>query len=388
MTNWEIQQIFDIDSARSFEAAALNIFRFQYNNNPVYNQYCNFVMESPAERITRVEQIPFLPIKYFKTRSVTSFAGEPQAVFTSSSTTGMQPARHCVKELRIYEESFIRGFELFYGNIADYDILALLPSYLERKGSSLIYMAEKLIERSKSASLASAGRTNRSGFYLYNHKDLYDTLLRLKEEGRKTILLGVTFALLDFCSHFSISFPNLIIMETGGMKGHGKEVTRGELHRALYKGFGTKKIHSEYGMAELMSQAYLVGDYNPAGMASDESPEANTADTVEPVKDSVQQDTIFFTPPWMRILIRNLHNPFSYNAIDGSASSLGAINIIDLANVWSCSFIETEDIGRVVAPDIASSVYANKPENTTAFTVEGRLKESERRGCNMLIEAE
>lgn len=388
MTNREIRQIFEIDSARSFEAVALNLFRFQYNNNPVYNQYCNLVTDAPAEQITGLEQIPFLPIKYFKTRRVTSFNGEPQAVFTSSSTTGMQPAKHYVKELCIYEESFIRGFELFYGDIADYDILALLPSYLEREGSSLIYMAEKLIERSKSASLASAGRGNRSGFYLYNHKDLYDTLLQLREEGRKTILLGVTFALLDFCAHFSMSFPNLIIMETGGMKGRGKEVTREELHSTLYKGFGTKKIHSEYGMAELMSQAYLVGEYNPAWLAGDETPGANATDAAVPVKDSVQQDTIFFTPPWMKILIRNLNDPFSYNALGGSASNLGGINIIDLANVLSCAFIETEDVGRIIAPDIASSISAHKPVNITAFTVEGRLKESERRGCNMLIETE
>lgn len=383
MTDSEIQQIFNIKDGLDFERLAVEVFRFQYGNNPVYNQYCNLVMDCPLEQITKIEQIPFFPIKYFKTKRVACFEGEPQAVFTSSSTTGMQPAKHYVKELHIYEESFIKGFELFYGDIADYDIVALLPSYLEREGSSLIYMAEKLIEKSKSAS---ADRTNRSGFYLYNHRDLYETLLKLKEEGRKTILLGVTFALLDFCSQYSLSFPNLVIMETGGMKGRGKEVTREELHRTLYRGFGTKRIHSEYGMAELMSQAYLVGEYNPAEMCGSETPRANATGAVVPVKDSVQQDTIFFTPPWMKILIRNLNDPFSYNSVGGTASGLGGINIIDLANVWSCSFIETEDVGRLVGKSVASSICNNLPPNSTAFTVEGRMKDSERRGCNMLIE--
>lgn len=386
MTEREIQQIFNINGAHEFERLAIEVFRFQYSNNPVYNQYCNLVMDCSPEQITKIEQIPFFPIKYFKNRRVACFDGEPQAVFTSSSTTGMQPAKHYVKDLRIYEESFLKGFELFYGDIADYDIVALLPSYLEREGSSLIYMTEKLIEKSK---LASADRTNRSGFYLYNHRDLYETLLRLKEEGRKTILLGVTFALLDFCSQFSLSFPNLIIMETGGMKGRGKEVTREELHGTLYKGFGTKKIHSEYGMAELMSQAYLVGEYNPAGAAGNGGSLGNVANAVDgvvPVKDVMLQDTVFFTPPWMKILIRNLNDPFSYNPVSGSASNLGGINIIDLANVWSCSFIETEDVGRLVEQSVALSICNNLPPNSTAFTVEGRMKDSERRGCNMLIE--
>lgn len=384
MIEREIQQIFNISGAQDFERLAIEVFRFQYSNNPVYNQYCNLVMDCPPEQITKIGQIPFFPIKYFKNRRVASFDGEPQTVFISSSTTGMQPAKHYVKDLRIYEESFLKGFELFYGDIADYDIVALLPSYLEREGSSLIYMAEKLIERSKSFSTS---RTNRSGFYLYNHKELYDTLLQLKGEGRKTILLGVTFALIDFCSQFSLSFPNLIIMETGGMKGRGKEVTREELHRTLYKGFGTKKIHSEYGMAELMSQAYLVGEYNPARAAGEETLGANTtAGAVVPVKNSVQQDTVFFTPPWMKILIRNLNDPFSYNSVSCSASNLGGINVIDLANVWSCSFIETEDMGRLVEQSVALSICNNLPPNSTAFTVEGRMKDSERRGCNMLIE--
>lgn len=388
MTEWEIQRIFNINDAHDFERLAIEIFRFQYGNNHIYNQYCNLVMDCPPEQITKIEQIPFFPIKYFKKRRVACFNSEPQAIFTSSSTTGMQPAKHYVKDLHIYEESFLKGFELFYGDIEDYDIVALLPSYLEREGSSLIYMAEKLIERSKSSS---TGRINRSGFYLYNHKELYDTLLQLRVEGRKTILLGVTFALLDFCSQFSLSFPNLIIMETGGMKGRGKEVTREELHSTLYKGFGTKKIHSEYGMAELMSQAYLVGEYNHAGAAGEETLGANTTDAVEgavSVKDAVSQDTLFFTPPWMKILIRNLNDPFSYNSVGGFASNLGGINIIDLANVWSCSFIETEDVGRLVEWSAALSICNNLPPNSTAFTVEGRMKDSERRGCNMLIEAE
>lgn len=375
MTDREIQQLFNIDCAERFEAAAIEIFRFQYRNNPVYNQYCNLVLDCPFEQVGKIEQIPFFPIKYFKTKKVACFDEQPQAVFTSSSTSGMQPARHYVKDLQIYEESFLKGFGLFYGDIADYDILALLPSYLEREGSSLIYMAEKLIEKSKAASKV---RTNRSGFYLYNHKDLYDTLLQLKEEGRKTILLGVTFALLDFCTQYTVSFPELIIMETGGMKGRGKEVTREELHRTLYKGFGTKKIHSEYGMAELMSQAYLVGSYCPV----DDRSQILSSD------DDVRADTLFFTPPWMKILIRNLNDPFSYNGTRGGAASpLGAINIIDLANVWSCSFIETEDVGRLVHLKSAEHSIGNEFAFLTgAFTVEGRLKESERRGCNMLIE--
>ena len=256
----------------------------------------------------------------------------PQKIFYSSSTTGQTPSRHCVLDISLYEESFLGGFRQFYGEPEDYVILALLPSYLEREGSSLVYMADRLIRES--------GRPE-SGYYLYDHDRLFSTLTELRQRGQRTLLLGVAFALLDFTEKYSLEGPNdswLTVMETGGMKGRREELSREELHSRLSEGFGLQAIHSEYGMCELLSQAYSKGD------------------------------GVFRTPDWMRVIIRDINDPFR----DAAPGERGIINIIDLANRNSCSFIETEDVGRVW-PD-------------GSFTVEGRLKGAERRGCNMLIE--
>lgn len=242
------------------------------------------------------------------------------------------PSRHCVTDLSLYEKSFLAGFRHFYGAPEEYVILALLPAYLEREGSSLVYMADRLIKES--------GHPE-SGYYLYDHDRLFSTLTELRRGGRKTLLLGVAFALLDFTEKYRIEGPNdswLTVMETGGMKGRREELTRAELHRRLSAGFGLSSVHSEYGMCELLSQAYSAGD------------------------------GVFRTPPWMKVLIREINNPFKESA----PGERGIIHIIDLANRNSCSFIETEDTGRAW------------PDGT--FTVEGRLQGSERRGCNMLIE--
>ena len=256
----------------------------------------------------------------------------PQKIFYSSSTTGQTPSRHCVLNISLYEKSFLGGFRQFYGKPEDYVILALLPSYLEREGSSLVYMADRLIKES--------GRPE-GGYYLYDHDRLFSTLTELRQRGHRTLLLGVAFALLDFTEKYSLEGPNaswLTVMETGGMKGRREELSREELHRRLTEGFGLQAIHSEYGMCELLSQAYSKGD------------------------------GVFRTPDSMQIVIRDINDPFRAAA----PGERGIINVIDLANRNSCSFIETEDVGRAW-PD-------------GSFTVEGRLKGAERRGCNMLIE--
>lgn len=323
--------IFEIDSAERFDELCMEVFAFQAKNNPVYGEYLS-LLETDLSAVKSPAMIPALPIRFFKSRRVVS-AGTPEEIlFTSSATTGMIPSRHYVTEKALYEKSFTGCFRRFYGDPAGYVILALLPSYLEREGSSLVYMAESLIQMS--------GHPE-SGFYLYNYPDLFELLGRLKKEGRKTILLGVSFALLDFAASFKTDFPGLTVIETGGMKGRGRELSREELHHRLAAGFGTAHIHSEYGMAELLSQAYSV------------------------------KEGIFTTPPWMRVLIRNLYNPFEYYT-GYEVSPSGGINIIDLANLNSCAFIETEDRGKV---------YRNG-----SFTVEGRIKDSELRGCNLLLE--
>ena len=349
------QEIFNIRSAGQFDSLCMEIFRFQAAHCAVYHRYLQ-LLEIEPDKISRPEEIPALPIRFFKTQKIVSNpflpAEDPknpeikeEIVFTSSSTTGMIPSKHFVLEKALYETSFLKGFELFYGRPQEYTILALLPSYLERKGSSLVYMAEHLIRLSGNGPAGSSA----SGFYLSNHEDLRKTLLRLKEEKKKTILLGVSFALLDFTANYRIRFPELIVIETGGMKGRGKEIGRDELHRILSEGFGVKEIHSEYGMAELLSQAYSTGK------------------------------GIFETPPWMRIYIRDLYDPFRYLSADRKGSTgepdhtpQGGINIIDLANIGSCCFIETEDTGRLYSDG--------------SFSIDGRIKDSELRGCNLLLE--
>ncbi len=319
--------IFAINNEEAFNKAALEVFRYQYKNNAVYRRYVDCLNRKP-EAVEHYTRIPFLPIEFFKTCDVVTGEFVPEAVFTSSGTTGMSFSRHQVKELSVYERSFMKGFELFFGPADDYVFVSLLPSYLERKGSSLIYMAERLIKLS---------RHNESGFYLNEYRQLSDLLKALAQQKTKTILLGVTYALLDLAEEFPVNFPELIIMETGGMKGKRKEMVREELHGILKSAFGVKKIFSEYGMTELLSQAYSKGD------------------------------GLFATPPWMKVLIRDTNDPFSLMA----QNKTGGVNVIDLANINSCSFIETKDLGKL--------------HDDGQFEIVGRFDNSDVRGCNLLV---
>ena len=319
--------IFNINNENTFNETSLEVFRFQYSNNKVYHDYVDALNKSP-ENILHYSEIPFLPISFFKEHEVTSFDGKPEAVFTSSGTTGSNTSLHFIKNLNLYEESFLSGFEMFFGKPNEYVVLGLLPSYLERQGSSLIYMVNKLIELS--------GKKE-SGFYLNEYSELQNLLIKLRSKNKKTILFGVSFALLDMAENFPVDFPELIIMETGGMKGKRKEMIREELHNILTKAFGVKKIFSEYGMTELLSQAYSIGD------------------------------GLFDTPPWMKILIRDTEDPFSYLKVNKT----GGINVIDLANIYSCSFIETQDLGKL--------------HQNGKFEVLGRFDNSDVRGCNLLV---
>jgi hypothetical protein len=321
------QQVFSISNDEQFNATALQVFRFQADKCDVYREFITN-LKADVETIKHINQIPFLPISFFKTHKVLSSFDPIQTTFTSSGTTGMINSRHLVTDLGWYEESFRRAFGLFYGDIKDYTILALLPSYLEREGSSLIYMAEDLVKRSENPD---------SGFYLYNHDDLAMQLQKQQRAKKPTLLIGVTFALLDFVEQYQINFPELVVMETGGMKGRRKEMIREELHQTLCTGFGVERIHSEYGMTELLSQAYSKGD------------------------------GIFNTPPWMRIITRDTNDPVTNLDTDKT----GGINVIDLANINSCAFIATQDLGKVY-PD-------------GSFDVLGRFDNSDIRGCNLLI---
>jgi len=321
------QEVFGIDNEERFAKIALQAFQYQAQHNIIYRQFIDGLGVDRAS-ITTVEQIPFLPISFFKNHTVLSSNDAAQVTFTSSGTTGMVTSSHAVTDVLWYKESFRRAFELFYGNIKDYCVLALLPSYLERGGSSLIYMVHDLIDQSGNPD---------SGFYLYNHDDLYAQLQHQQAKGQPTILFGVTFALLDFTEQYHINFPELIIMETGGMKGRRKEMIREELHAILCRGFGVPAIHSEYGMTELLSQAYSKGN------------------------------GIFECPPWMRILTRDTNDPLSLTP----AGQTGGINVIDLANINSCCFIATQDLGKI------------QPDGS--FEVLGRFDNSDIRGCNLLV---
>jgi len=327
MNNPDKQQVFSINTEQEFAEAALSVFRFQAENCRVYHEFISNLGVDPAE-VSRVEKIPFLPISFFKSHQVVSDSVVPEVTFTSSGTTGMINSRHIVTDVSWYEESFRKAFDLFYGDIKSYCVLALLPSYLEREGSSLIYMAEDLVKRSENPD---------SGFYLYNHDDLFRQLKRQQELEKPTILIGVTFALLDFVEQYRLNFPQLVVMETGGMKGRRKEMIREELHQTLCGGFGVKSIHSEYGMTELLSQAYSKGD------------------------------GIFNCPPWMQIITRDTNDPMT----NLNGSQTGGINVIDLANINSCSFIATQDLGKVYPGG--------------SFEVLGRFDNSDIRGCNLLI---
>ncbi|MGV9003314.1 LuxE/PaaK family acyltransferase [Flavobacterium sp.] len=321
------QDLFTISSQKQFDKLALKVFRFQYENNIVYRQFCDYLKTNPQE-VKTIKQIPFLPIQFFKSHNVISSIDPIQETFTSSGTTGMITSKHLVTDLSLYENSFRNAFSEFYGNIEDYAVLALLPSYLERDGSSLIYMVNDLIERSNNKD---------SGFYLNNYDDLIAKIISLDGSGQNVLLIGVTYALLDLIEKQNFQLKNTIIMETGGMKGKRKEMIREELHKILSKGFGVQNIHSEYGMTELLSQAYSYGN------------------------------GIFEYPNWMQIIIRDTEDALSYVKYGKN----GGINIIDLANINSCSFIATQDLG--------------KKYNNNSFEVLGRFDNSDIRGCNLMI---
>ena len=320
-------EIFSIATTKSFEKMALKVFRFQYDHNAVYQEFCNLVKRDKSN-VKALTDIPFLPIQFFKSHKILS-SQEPEAItFTSSGTTGMFTSKHLVTNINFYKQSFQTAFSQFYGSVENYVILALLPSYLEREGSSLIYMVEDMIAESNH---------RESGFYLHNYDQLICKLEELDKSGQNVLLIGVTYALLDLIEKQSFHLKNTIIMETGGMKGKRKELIREELHQLLCNGFGVSSIHSEYGMTELLSQAYSFG----AG--------------------------VFECPPWMSVLIRDPEDALTYVS-DGKT---GGINVIDLANINSCSFIATQDLG--------------KKNPNHSFEVLGRFDASDIRGCNLMV---
>lgn len=325
MHNFE--KIFDIKNHSEFKKQCLDIYNFQYENNMVYQNYCNMICEDPTD-VNEINKIPFLPISFFKTKKILS-TDNFEKVFYSSGTTTNSRSKHFISSLKLYQKSFINNFKLNYSDITQYTILALLPNYYENKDSSLIYMIEKLIKLSKS---------KESGFFLDDYVNLSKKLIELDtKKEKKTILIGVPYALLDMIDFTQFQLNNTIIMETGGMKGKRKEMVRTELHEKLKRGFGVSKIHSEYGMTELLSQAYSKGD------------------------------GIFKTPSWMKVIIRDINDAQN---LDFNKKS-GAINIIDLANYNSCSFIATDDMGKHV--------------NDDEFELIGRVDNSDIRGCNLLV---
>ncbi|MEC3906627.1 acyl transferase [Tamlana sp. 2201CG12-4] len=319
--------IFSIKSQTAFEDLAIQVFKFQFENNKVYRSFCDLLYKHPSE-VNTIEDIPFLPIEFFKTHSILSSSHPIKTTFTSSGTTGSATSKHHITNLDIYRQSFSKGFEQFYGNTEDYVVLGLLPSYLEREGSSLIYMVDTMIKTS---------RHPESGFYLNDLTALKNTLIKADSEGKQVLLIGVSFALLDLVETYQFNLKNTIIMETGGMKGKRKELIRAELHNILKKGFGVKHIHSEYGMTELLSQAYSKGQ------------------------------GIFYCPPWMKVLTRDIEDALTIQ----SPEKTGGLNIIDLANINSCAFIATQDLGRVTKED--------------TFEVIGRFDNSDIRGCNLMV---
>ena len=320
-------KVFNINNKEDFKQVAFSVFRHQFENNKVYRSFCDLLYIHPAD-VKKVEQIPFLPIQFFKNKKIISSLEEVQEVFTSSGTTGSITSKHYVTDIEFYKESYLKGFAHFYGNIEDYAVLALLPNYLERKGSSLVYMVADLIEKSKNPE---------SGFYLNNIDELAKKLIHLDKKGQKILLIGVSFALLDLIEKYKFQLKNTIVMETGGMKGRRKELVRDELHQILQNGFGEGAIHSEYGMTELLSQGYSKGN------------------------------GIFETPSWMRILTRDTEDALTILP----TGKAGGINIIDLANYNSCSFLATQDLGKV---------YQNG-----TFEIIGRFDNSDIRGCNLMV---
>ena len=319
--------IFNISSQKQFEKIALKVFRHQYENNAVYREFCDF-LRTDVQRVKSLGQIPFLPIQFFKSRDVITGKADAGEIFTSSGTTGAITSKHLVTDISWYERSFRQAFSQFYGNIEDYVVLALLPSYLDREGSSLIYMVKDLIDGSNNPD---------SGFYLNNYDDLIEKLVALDESGQNVLLIGVTYALLDLVEKQQFALKNTVIMETGGMKGRRKEMIREELHDILCNGFGVSAIHSEYGMTELLSQAYSLGN------------------------------GIFECPNWMHILTRDTEDALTYVGY----GKTGGVNVIDLANINSCAFIATQDLGKKYADG--------------SFEILGRFDNSDIRGCNLMV---
>lgn len=322
------EKVFAISNEKDLSIIALQVFQFQYHYNPLYQHYCHALGKSPGT-VKKLTDIPFLPIAFFKTHKVETTLFHPELLFKSSGTTGSVTSHHYVKDAGLYVNSFSRGFNRFYGNVKEYCILGLLPSYLERGNSSLVFMVDHLIKKSGH---------EQSGFYLDEFEKLDSTLKNLEHSGQKTILIGVTYALLNFGDQFPQTLSNTLVMETGGMKGRGREMTKVELYEQLTKAFGVSHIHSEYGMTELLSQAYGI-------------------------------DGKMVCPPWMKILVRDETDPLWVQELPGAAS--GAINIIDLANLYSCSFIATDDVGKTYTDG--------------SFEILGRMDNSDIRGCSLMV---
>jgi len=322
-----LNDIFSIKNDKEFVRIALKVFRLQYENNLVYKEFCD-LLNVGVNKVKTIEQIPFLPINFFKTKPILSSKNPIEITFTSSGTTTNATSSHFVTDVSIYQKSYLHTFTKFYGNIENYVVLALLPSYLEREGASLVYMVDDLIRKSKHPE---------SGFYLYDYDNISEKLIKLDKDRQKIILIGVSYALLDLIENRKFDLKNTIVMETGGMKGKRKEIVREELHQILCKGFGVDFIHSEYGMTELLSQAYST------------------------------RNGIFSCPYWMQILCRDTEDELTI--IENGKT--GGINVIDLANVNSCSFIATQDLG--------------KKHNNRNFEVLGRFDNSDIRGCNLMV---
>lgn len=319
------QELFDFNKF-SFEDKALALFKLQYANNLVYKDFVDRMGYNPNE-VNELTKIPFLPVGFFKSHSIIAEGYLPELVFESSGTTGMINSQHLVHDVSIYKQSFIEGFKQFYGNPEEWVIIGLLPAYLERQGSSLVYMVNDLIALSKNTD---------SGFYLYEYEQLYQLLLQLESKQQKVLLIGVTFALLDFSEQFEMNLKHTVIMETGGMKGRRKEMTRVEVHEQLTSRLGLQSIHSEYGMTEMLSQGYSYGE------------------------------GIFYPSKTMKVMIRSEDDPMEVQSM-----GTGIINVIDLSNVYSCAFIATEDVGRVY--------------DDGRFEVQGRVDNSDIRGCSLLM---
>ena len=328
MTDFNSNKIFEIKNEIDFLNCSLELFNYQYTNCNIYKKYCITRNCNPNNVLT-LDSIPFLPIQFFKRFPIINKNKKPQIEFTSSGTTSSNRSTHYISDVSIYRTSFLKGFTKFYGNVSDYCFLALLPSYLERDGSSLVFMVSELIKQTKQ---------NGSGFYLNNHEELFNMIKKNELDNIKTILIGVSFALITFSEKYRFPLKNTIIMETGGMKGHGKEIPREDLHLLFKSAFSLQNIHSEYGMTELLSQAYA------------------------------QKNGHFKTPSWMKVLVRDTNDPLSLIP-DGKT---GGINIIDLANFNSCSFLALQDLGKI--------------NGDGTFEVLGRFDFSDLRGCNLMVD--